>query len=151
MKVFLLRDIPNLGYKHEIVDVKSGYAKHALIPQKLAKAVNQHTHKKIDEVVKQTLHKEKRARREAEEVLLLLKGLQLAIPAKATEKGKLFGSVTQAKIIETLQEKENIDLAPYQMEIQPPISALGKYNIPIRLYKEMRATLQVDVVRESSQ
>ena len=94
MEIILLKDVEKLGDKHDIVDVKPGYARNFLIPQKLAIVANETNRSKLDEI-KRREEEERLARKaEFEEIAEKLEGKVLKIGAKSGTSGKIFGSVT---------------------------------------------------------
>src|SRR6056297_2729711 len=106
MKIILVKDIKGLGNGGEVVEVKNGYARNYLLPQKLAIVANKYNLTKIA-----TLAKEAEAERAALEskykaTVLSLKDLELTFLRKADENDHLFGSVSEQDISEALAEKE---------------------------------------------
>src|SRR4030042_4941899 len=110
MEIILKNDVPNLGYKDDIVNVRSGYALNYLIPKGLAVTATGPARKAHDEILRQRAHKEEKIKQEAQQLADSLKGVTLSIGAKTSTKGKIFGSVNAIQIAEALQEKGfNVD------------------------------------------
>ena len=105
MEVILRHDIPNLGYKDDIVHVKNGYALNYLIPKGLAISATPSARKAHNEILRQKAHKEEKVREEAQELADKLKDVTLKIGAKTSTKGKIFGSVNAIQISEALKAK----------------------------------------------
>ena len=104
MQVILIKDVENLGYANDIVEVRPGYANNYLIPQGYAKSATASARKVLAENLKQRAHKEAKILADAEALAAQLNLINLSIAAKA-EEGRIFGSVTAANIAEALAEK----------------------------------------------
>jgi len=148
MEVILRDDLPKLGRRGEVVTVKDGYARNFLFPRKLALPATPGNRQQIEQ------EKAAHARREAKEVsdadalAGMLADVTLTISAKAGESDQLFGSVTAMDIAEALAVKGyNIDKR--KVELEEPIKTIGEYQVPLRLHRDVTATVKVNVTRES--
>ncbi len=147
MEIILLQDIPKLGNKDDIIKVKRGYAVNYLIPKGLAIIATPSAKKALEEKLKQQSKKIEKARKEAEELLKKLKDIKLQIAVKAGEKGQIFGSVTNFQVADALKEKGfNIDRK--QITIAEHIKQLGTYKANIKLFKDIEAEIELEVVAE---
>lgn len=148
MEIILKQDVDRLGSKHDLVTVKSGYARNYLIPQGMAIAATPSAKKVVAEVVKQQAHKAAKAQEEAQALASKLQGLTLKIGAKAGESGKIFGSVNSIQIAEAIQaaghdvDRKTIHIA------EDSIKELGTYEATIKLHKEVTATISFEVVAD---
>ena len=148
MEIILKQDVDRLGNKHDLVTVKSGYARNYLIPQGMAIAATPSAKKVVAEVVKQQAHKAEKAQKEAEALASKLQGLTIKIGAKAGESGKIFGSVNSIQIAEAIQaaghdvDRKTIHIA------EDSIKELGTYEATIKLHKEVTATVSFEVVAD---
>jgi large subunit ribosomal protein L9 len=148
MEVILKQDVPNLGYKDEIIRVKDGYAINYLIPKGLAVNATESAKKMHDEIIKQRAHKEAKIREEAEALAEKLKGISLTIGAKASSKGKIFGSVNSIQISEALKEK-GFDIDRKNISFKEElIKELGKYHAKIRLHKDVQVEIPFEIIAE---
>ena len=148
MDIILKQDIPNLGYKNDIVSVKKGYARNYLIPQGLAINATASAKKMHEENIRQRAHKEEKIRKEAEAMVEKLKDVSLTIGAKTSSKGKIFGSVNTIQIAEALKEK-GYDIERKNIKIKEDmIKEIGKYNATIRLHKEVTVDIPFEIVSE---
>ncbi len=148
MEVILIQDIQNLGYKDDIITVKNGYARNYLIPKGLAVNATSSAKKVHAENLKQRAHKEERIKNEAKALAEKLKEISLTIGAKASTKGKIFGSVNTIQIAEALKEKGfEIDrkLITIKEEL---IKEIGRYTAKIRLHKEVQIEVPFEIVAE---
>jgi len=103
MEIILKKDVDRLGSQHDIVTVKSGFARNFLIPQGMAVAATPSAKKVVAEVIKQQSHKAAKAMDEATKIAAKLEGLSIKIGAKAGENGKIFGSVNSIQIADAIQ------------------------------------------------
>lgn len=148
MEIILQQDVPNLGYKYDIVNVKPGYARNFLIPKGLAVEATASAKKMNAELIKQKQHKEEKIRKEAQENAAKLAGIVLKIVTKAGENGKIFGSVTTIQIAQALNEqgftvdRKSIILA------EDNIKTLGTYKAKVKLYKDIATDVTFEVVAE---
>ena len=149
MEVILKQDIPNLGYKNDLIKVKSGYARNYLIPKGLAILATDTNKKILAEVVKQKSFKEEKIKKEAEEVAKALEGLELKIGAKSGTSGKIFGSVNALQIANTIKENHNMDIDRKMILVDgDSITELGQYTAKIKLHKEVEVDLKFEVIAE---
>lgn len=149
MEVILKQDIPNLGYKNDLIKVKSGYARNYLIPKGLAILATDTNKKILAEVVKQKSFKEEKIKKEAEEVAKALEGLELKIGAKSGTSGKIFGSVNALQIANTIKENHNMDIDRKMILVDgDSIKELGQYTAKIKLHKEVEVDLKFEVIAE---
>src|ERR1043165_2825399 len=104
MEVILKRDVKNLGYKDELVNVKPGYGRNFLIPKGLAEMATDTTKKVLKETVKQRAFKEQKLKTAAENAAAKLKDLVIKVGAKVGETGKIFGSVTSVQVADAIKK-----------------------------------------------
>ena len=115
MEIILIKDVENLGYANDIVNVRPGYANNYLIPQGFAKAATASAKKVLAENLKQRAHKDAKILADAQALAEKLANLPLTFTVKA-EEGRIFGAVTNADVAEALAakgvevEKKNITL-----------------------------------------
>jgi large subunit ribosomal protein L9 len=148
MEVILKNDVPNLGYKDDIVNVKNGYALNFLIPKGLAITATRSALKSHNEIMKQRAHKEEKIKEVAQEIAASLKGITLSIGAKTSTKGKIFGSVNAIQIAEALEEKGfAIDRKNITFK-EDLIKEVGTYHARIRLHKEVHVEIPFEIVGE---
>ena len=148
MEIILLQDIDKVGDKHEIVDVKPGYARNYLIPRKLAIIANELNRSRLDEI-KQKEAEELAARlAEFEEIAEQLKGQVLKIGAKSGTSGKIFGSVTNVQIAAALKEQFDLDVDRKKIELPEEIKTLGTYTAVLNLHPDVDTKVDFEVVAE---
>jgi large subunit ribosomal protein L9 len=148
MEIILKQDIKGLGYKNDMVTVRNGYGRNYLLPQGLAVLATEGAKKMHAEVMKQTAFKEEKLRKEATDNAEKLSNVSIQVGAKAGENGKIFGSVTTIQVAEALQ-KAGYNVERKNIEIEGDnIKALGNYKAKVRLFKEIAATVNFEVVAE---
>lgn len=148
MEIILKEDIPTLGYKNDIINVKDGYGRNYLIPKGLAIQATVSAKKIHSENQKQRAHKEDKIKNEALELAGKLEGLSIEIGAKTSSKGKIFGSVNNIQLAEALQ-KEGFEIDRKLIKIvDDQIKNVGIYKATIKLHKEVSVDLEFQVISE---
>ncbi len=147
MKIILKEDVSNLGYKDDVVEVKSGYGRNYLIPQGKAVIASPSALKVLAENLRQRAHKIAKIKADAEAVAESLKDVSLTIGAKVSTTGTIFGSVTNIQIAEALEKLgHNIDRKI--ISIKDSVKEVGKYTAVVKLHKEVSAEIPFEVVAE---
>lgn len=148
MEVILKANIEKLGAKDEIVTVKPGYARNYLIPRGYAIAATESARKVLAENLKQRAHKETKILAEAQETAEKLTSLEIKIGTKASETGKIFGSVNTIQLSEALA-KAGFEIDRKSISIsEEHIKMLGAYEAKVKLHKEVSAVFKFEVVAE---
>jgi large subunit ribosomal protein L9 len=148
MELILKQDVENLGFKDDVVTVKSGYGRNFLIPQGMAMLATPSAKKVLAENLRQKAHKEKQVIEEAQKVAEALKGLEIKIPAKVGEGDKLFGSVTNIDLAAAL-DREGHSIEKKYIGIKGgSIKRTGPYEAEIRLHREVQVDFGFEVVPE---
>jgi len=149
MQVILMERIENLGALGDIVDVKPGYARNYLVPQKKAKTA---TKENIAEFEKIRAELEKAAAertKAAQDRLVALEGMELEIEVRAGQEGKLFGSVSNHEIAEAVTAKGvTIERREVRMP-EGPIRHLGEYDVLIHFAQDVETTVKVNVIPDA--
>jgi len=148
MKVILIQDVDNLGKIGDSVNVKNGYARNFLIPNKLALFANDQNMKSIESMLKQQELKNAKERSNLESLSKVLDKVTLKFELKAGEEGKLFGSVTSQMISDELA-KQDLSVDKKEIVLDEPIKELGKHKVDINLGENLSASIQIKVNEES--
>ena len=146
MEIILVQDIPGLGHRDQIVNVKDGYAVNYLIPKGFAIQATPSAKKQLQEKLRQRAKKEEKLRNEALQLKEKIESKNFVIKMKASESGKIYGSVTNALLHDKL-EQEGIKVDRKQIEVDH-IKELGKFTAKVRLYKDVVAEMKFEVVAE---
>ena len=147
MKVILKEDVQNLGQQGDVVEVKSGYARNYLMPQKLAILFTKQQKKSIEEAQIVEKRKLEREKDQLESVLKQVEDLNLYLKMKSEEDNKLFGSVTKLDIVKLLEEN-GITIDKKYIDLSSPIKTLGEHKVNIVFTKEMSGSFTLAVEKE---
>ncbi|MFY9363032.1 MAG: 50S ribosomal protein L9 [Dysgonamonadaceae bacterium] len=147
MEVILKEDVPNLGYKDDIVNVKDGYARNYLIPQGKAYIATESAKKMLAEKQKQRAHKMEQLKAEAQDMADKMRDVSLTIGAKTSSTGTIFGSVTNIQIADALREK-GFEIDRKIIAIKEPVKEIGNYIAIVKLHKEITVEIPFEVISE---
>lgn len=144
MEIILKKDVENLGYANDIVNVRPGYANNFLIPQGYATVATPSAKKVLAENLKQRAHKDAKIQADAEQAANALSQASVSFAMKTTEdSNKIFGSVTAAQIADALKEK-GFDVDKKNISIDT-IKETGSYTATIKVHKDVKAEVAVEV------
>ena len=147
MKIILKEDIANLGYKDDVVEVKSGYGRNYLIPTGKAVIATDSALKILAENQRQRAHKLAKIKADAEALAASLKDVTLTIGAKTSSTGTIFGSVNNIQIAEALEKLgHNVDRKV--IYIKEAVKEVGNYTATLKLHKEVSVEIPFEVVSE---
>ena len=148
MEIIILESFNKLGKAGDIVNVKDGFARNFLIPQKKAIVANKKNksdlEKKMSEIEKNNQIKVK----EAQDVKSKIEGKTVKIEMESNEEGNLYGAVTQKSIVESVMGSMSIKLSTDSV-ILKPIKTLGTHEIKIHLYDEVYAYINLEIINKS--
>ena len=148
MEIILKEDIVNLGYKNDIVTVKSGYGRNFLIPTGKAVIASPSAKKMLAEDLKQRAHKLEKIKKDAEELAAKLDGVSLTIATKVSSTGTIFGSVSNIQIADGLAKQgHNIDRKI--IVVKDVVKEIGSYKAIVKLHKEVSVEIPFEVVAEA--
>ena len=147
MKVILKEDVHNLGQQGDVVEVKAGYARNYLMPQKLAILFTKQQKKNIEEAQRVEERKLEREKGQLESVLKQVEALSLSLKMQSEEDNKLFGSVTKLDVVKLLEEN-GITIDKKYVDLSSPIKTLGEHKVNIVFTKEMSASFTLTVEKE---
>ena len=148
MKVILKADVKGKGKKGQMIEVAEGYARNFLLPKGLAvlATADAMTTLRLQEKAKAQADAEAKAA--ATEIAEKLKGLQVKVPSKGGEGGKLFGAVTGREIAAALKEQHGVDIDSKKLVLDEPIKSFGSYQVKAKLGFEISGTVYVIVTEE---
>ena len=148
MELILKEDVIGLGFKNDIVNVKSGYGRNYLIPQGKAVIASPSAKKILAENLKQQAHKLAAIKAEAEKKGQGLEGVALTIAAKVSTTGQLYGSVNAAQVAEELKKLgHEVDRKIITMR---DIKTIGDFVATVHFHKEVLVEIPVKVVAENA-
>lgn len=147
MKIILKEDISNLGYKDDVVEVKSGYGRNYLIPTGKAVIATPSALKVLAENQRQRAHKLAKIKADAEALAASLADVKLTIGAKTSSTGTIFGSVNAIQIAEAL-EKLGFNIDRKVIVVKETVKEVGNYTATLKLHKEVSVEVPFEVVAE---
>ena len=147
MEIILKEDVVNLGYKNDIVTVKSGYGRNFLIPTGKAIIASPSAKKMLAEDLKQRAHKLEKIKNDAEAAAAKLKEVSLTIATKVSSTGTIFGSVSNIQIAEALA-KLGIEIDRKIIVVKDSVKEVGSYIAIVKLHKEVSVEIPFEVVAE---
>jgi large subunit ribosomal protein L9 len=147
MKVLLLKDVYKLGRAGDVKRVADGYGRNFLLPQGMAVLATAEALKSSERIREKANIQRAIVNNEMEVVAKQLTGLTLVFPARASETGKLYGSITTQMIADAIKQKKGVEVARRQIDTQP-LRMLGEYKVHIRLTVDLIPTIDVVVYRE---
>ena len=147
MEVILREHVEHLGKRGEIVKVAAGYARNYLLPRKLALPATEGNKKHVERERKIVEGREAQERGVAEALGARLAALEISIARRVGDTEQLYGSVTSGDIVEFLKDK-GFEVDKRKLILPEPIKAIGDYEVPLKLHREVTIPLKIHVVRE---
>ncbi|MBS1587307.1 MAG: 50S ribosomal protein L9 [Bacteroidetes bacterium] len=148
MQVILIKDVDNLGAAHELVEVRPGYARNYLIPQKYAIEASGSNMKVLEERRKQLQKKEDKLMAEIAKVTQVLKASPVKVGAKVGTSGKIFGSVTAIQLGRAIREQKGYEIDRRRISIVDDVKEAGTYKAQIDFGKDNVVEMEFEVVGE---
>ncbi|MBR2946719.1 MAG: 50S ribosomal protein L9 [Bacteroidaceae bacterium] len=148
MEIILKEDIIGLGYKNDIVNVKSGYGRNYLIPYGKAVIASESAKKELAEVLKQKAVKLAKIKADAEALAEKLNAVALTIATKVSNSGNIYGSVNSLQIADELQ-KLGFDIDRKLIQVKD-VKTVGEYVATVKVHKEVSAQVAFTVVEEGA-
>ncbi|MDR3764065.1 MAG: 50S ribosomal protein L9 [Acidobacteriota bacterium] len=150
MEVILKEDVAKLGARGEVVTVAEGYGRNYLLPKKLAVKATAANKAVIEQMKAAAARKTTKEKADAELLAKQFEGVSLLFTRKAGENDALFGSVTSADITHELEGRGfNVDRR--KIELEQPLKALGEFEVPLKLHKDVIVHIKVAVTKEASE
>ena len=150
MEVILRQHVENLGKRGEIVKVAAGYARNYLLPRKLALPATAGNRKHVERERKIMDTREAEERSQAEAIAARIASVDIMLARRVGDTDQLYGSVTSADIAELLKAK-GFEIDRRKLILPEPIKALGAYDVPLKLHREVTVPLKVRVVKEGGE
>lgn len=147
VEVILKKDIYRLGDRGAVVKVAAGYARNYLIPQQLAIPADAGSLKHLKAMREAAARDAVRMRGDAEKQTEALEGEVVRIVARASLNNQLYGSVTARDIAAKLAEK-GVEIDRRRIQMTAPLRSVGDYDVPVHIYKDLSATVKVEVRAE---
>ena len=148
MKIVLLENLRKLGSIGEIINVKRGYARNFLIPQKKALFASEKNIKEVEKIEIDLNKKDQEKKKAAKEISEKLKNKIFEIKKLVTENKELYGSVKPTEISKLIKEKENIELSSSLIQPVTEIKSLGEFKVVLNLHSEIESFIKIKVLPE---
>lgn len=149
MKVILLQDVKNTGKQGEVVTVADGYGRNYLFPRKLATAAAGGALKNLETKHALEERRDVKIRQGAESIKTTLEEKTVTVHARSGS-GKLYGRITAQDIAEQIEKDFGVKLDKRKVHLNTPIKAIGDYEVPLKLHKEITLPIKVSVVGETA-
>jgi large subunit ribosomal protein L9 len=149
MEVILREHVEHLGNRGEIVRVADGYARNYLLPRKLALLVTDGNRRQIERERAKFDAKEAEEQKVAQAIADRMASVEIVIARRVGETDALYGSVTASDIAEALAAK-GFDIDRRKLQLPEPIKRLGSVDLPVKLHRDVTATVKVKVVAEGT-
>lgn len=150
MELILKENVPGLGYKDDIVEVKNGYGRNYLIPQGKAVIASPSAKKVLAENLKQRAHKLAKIKADAEELAAKLSAIEpITIATKVSATGAIYGSVNSLHISEALA-KLGFEVDRKSIVVKE-VKEVGSYSATVKLHKEVSVEIPFTVVAEAAE
>ena len=147
MKVILQETMEGVGHLGDLLDVKAGYARNFLLPRKKAVLADSRSIKAFEHIKRVAGERAKKEKLEIETHAKSISAVALTVEAKVGKDDKMFGSVTVKDIAEGLAEK-GIVVDRRKIQLDQPIKELGTFTVPIKLPRDVTATVMIHVVKK---
>lgn len=148
MNVILLKDVEHLGESGEVVEVKDGYGRNYLIPQRMARIATPSVIKAVEEEERQQARKRMQKAENAQALADELEDTLIVITAKVGEENRIFGSVTTQQIAVELGNR-GFDIDRRNITLDEDVRHIGIYTAQIKLHSDVEADLKIQVMPES--
>ena len=145
MKVVFLEDVEGVALGGEIKEVKNGFARNYLIPQKLAAPATHNNLQKITKLSRQADTERMQRLDDMKQLSEAIDGTEIMIEMRAGSNDRLYGSVTGTMVADALNEITGQSIERRLVQLDNPIRDLGSFNVPIRLHSDVNATIKVTV------
>ena len=149
MEVILREHVDNLGKRGEIVKVADGFARNYLLPRKLALPATDGNRKHVERERKIMETREAQEKAGAETIATRLSTVDISIARRVGDTEQLYGSVTAADIVDFLKTK-GFEIDRRKLILPEPLKALGEFDVPLKLHREVTVPLKVKVVKEGA-
>ncbi len=149
MEVILREHVDHLGKRGEIVKVSDGYARNYLLPRKLALLATDGNKKHVERERKIMEMRESEEKGQAEGIATRLAAIDIVIARRVGDTEQLYGSVTASDIADFIKAK-GFEIDRRKLILPEPIKAVGEYNVPLKLHREVTVPLKVRVVKEGA-
>ncbi|MGM0495299.1 MAG: 50S ribosomal protein L9, partial [Bacillota bacterium] len=147
MKVILIKDLKGKGKKGDVIEVATGYGNY-LLTSKYAIKANSANIEALEKELKEEREKENKAYNKALKLKEKIEKSPIKLYVKIGESGKLFGSINTKQIADELKKQYDINIDKRKIQLDDKINTLGNYDIDVKLHKDVKATIDVQVLEK---
>ncbi|MDQ4082460.1 MAG: 50S ribosomal protein L9 [Actinomycetota bacterium] len=151
MNVILLEDVEQLGLRGDVVNVSRGYMRNYLGPRRLAEPATPARVAELERRDAKRARQEARSVEQAEQIASTLRKTVLRFEVHAGPGGTLFGSVTPTDIADELWRTRKVRVDRRKIDLAEPIKRVGRYDVPIDLFEDVRVEVKTLVVPEGGE
>jgi len=146
MRVILVKDVPAVGLRGDVLEVADGHARNYLLPQKLAVRATGAAEQRAEGIRKARREAEERAVAEAEQMAQALTGQVVVVAARAADEGRLYGSIGIRDIAEAVRKFTGVEVAHEYIDLRSPIKAIGLHEVRVRPHPDVEFDFTLDVI-----
>ncbi len=149
MKLVLIRDVPTLGKKHDIVDVRRGYGRNFLLPNGLATLATAGSVAQLELIKQKREDRRTKMQAQAKELAQKIKAIPLTFEERVTNKGILYGSVGAHEIADALSKAIDFRIDSDDIALASPLRTLGEHRASIRLNEDTQAVVHITIKKRA--
>lgn len=146
MRVILVKDVPAVGLRGDVLEVADGHARNYLLPRKLAVRATPAAEQRAEGIRKVRREAEERAVGEAEQMAQALAGQVVVVAARAADEGRLYGSIGIRDIAEAVRKFTGVDVPHQHIDLRSPIKSIGLHEVRVRPHPDVEFDFTLDVI-----
>ncbi len=146
MRVILVKDVPAVGLRGDVLEVADGHARNYLLPRKLAVRATPAAEQRAEGIRKVRREVEERAVAEAEQMAQALAGQVVVVAARAADEGRLYGSIGIRDIAEAVRKFTGVDVPHEHIDLRSPIKSIGLHEVRVRPHPDVEFDFTLDVI-----
>jgi len=150
VKILLREDVDKLGERGQVVNVAAGYARNFLFPKDLAFLATPGNMRQIELRKKVWVVREAKEAEDATKLAARISEIKIVVGKKVGENDALYGSVTSQEIADLLKAK-GVEVDRRKIQLHDPIRSLGTFDVPIKIHRQVSASVSVQVVPEAAE
>jgi len=149
MKIILTQEVSGLGSAGDILEVRDGYGRNYLLPQRKAILATRGAEKQVAQIRRARSTRDIADLGQARAVRAELEKLKVRITTRAGSGGRLFGSVTAADVVDAVKAAGGPELDKRRLELPGHVKTTGTHQVTVRLHPEVTATIALEIVAAS--
>ena len=149
MRIFLLKDVEQIGMAGEIINVKDGFGQNYLLPRKLGIEVTEHNEKQFATRIKHVEHRKEVIATKTSMLAEKIKSITVQLKRKVHDDNKLFGSITPGEVVDALAAK-GVSVSKSQIDFGKSIKAIGSHEVKVKLSSKLQPTFTLVITAEKA-